>query len=91
MSAGIAVEHGLDPRVVLVGRRAQVRAVLEVATRLGVLDGERDGVVVGVEVPREAVAFLRQVDDDVGQRVGVREERVLAERSWTNGANAGQP
>ena len=67
----IAVEHLGDAVVVLIRRRAQVRAVFEFTTRFCVLDGQGDGVVVGVEVPRKAVAFLRKIDDHVRQRIGM--------------------
>jgi len=75
----VPVEHGLDAGVVLVGRRAQMWAEFELASRFSVLDRKGDGVVVGVEVPGETVSFIGSVDNHVGQRVGVTEEVLLAE------------
>lgn len=75
------VEHGLHGLVVLVFGRAQRGDVLELTPGLTVLDRQCDGEVVGVEVPGEACAFFGEVDDDVGERVGVGKERLLAQCS----------
>src|SRR5579871_1129966 len=76
----IAVQHRLHAGIVFVGRRSQTRAVLEIAAGLRVLDRQGHGVVVGVEMPGKAAARLGQVDDHVGQRVGIGKEPRLAQR-----------
>jgi hypothetical protein len=81
----VAVEHGRHARVVLVGGAAQMRAVFKIAARLGVLDGQRHGVVVGVEMPGKTIAGLGQVDDDIGQRISIAIEARLAERHLDEG------
>ena len=82
---GVAVQHRLHAGIVFVGRCAQVRTVFKVAATLGVLQRQRDSEVVGIEMPRKAVAGLGQIDDHVSQRVGVRKkarrlQRLLDER-----------
>ena len=75
------VEHGLHGLVVLVFGRAQRGDVFELTPGITVLDRQRNGEVVGVEVPGEARAFFGEVDDDVGERVGIGKERLLAQCS----------
>ena len=45
-----------------------------------VLYGKRDGEIVGVEMPGEPSALLDDVNDDIGQWIGVTKKPVRTKR-----------
>ena len=78
------VEHPLH-RVEVLATAANIRHVFEAAAGLAVLYCKRYREVVGVEVPRKAVALFGDVDNDVRERVGVAVEGGLLESALDEG------
>ena len=70
------VEDVLDVLVVLGLRRADVRDVLEHAAFVGLLDEDRDGELIAVEVPRQVVGGFHDAVGVVAERVGPPVDRL---------------
>ena len=77
---GAVVEHRPDCLERFIFGCPQIRRIFEHPAFLAVLDGQRDGEIVGIEMPWEPVPLFHHVDDHIGKRVGIAVEMLGLER-----------